>query len=50
MIEAPDKGDDGYIKEKHHELALEYNELAGMNDAKTECIEKHNSLVTQPEL
>lgn len=50
VIDPPDSPEDGYIKYKHHELALEYNELADMNDAKAACIEKHNELATQPEL
>jgi len=45
-ITPPDVGEDGFIKFKHHELALQYNELAGMNDAKAECIEKFNEGVT----
>lgn len=45
-ISAPDVGEDGFIKYKHHELALQYNELADMNDAKAECIETFNKSVT----
>ena len=42
-LEPPTSTDDGYIKQKHLELAFDYNKLAGSNDAKADCIESFNN-------